>query len=91
MLREVLMMMYIAHTPLLGSLTALAASTDASATYRYDEDGRVRSALYDDNTCIAYAYDANGNRTSQTNTNSSGPETSTWGTGTWGCNSWTTP
>lgn len=71
--------------------TAGPATADSSATYGYDADGRVRSVLYDNNLCIAYDYDANGNRTSQNNTASSTPETPTWGTGTWGCFKWTAP
>lgn len=71
--------------------TATPSTTDSSATYGYDADGRVRSVLYDNNLCIAYDYDANGNRTSQNNTASAAPETPRWGTGTWGCFQWTAP
>ena len=63
----------------------------ASVTYTYDQLGRVTTALYDNGLCIAYAYDANGNRTSQTNTMSSPPESPVWGTGSWGCFHWTAP
>ena len=64
-----------------------AAST--SLTYTYDYLGRVATALYDNDTCIVYGYDANGNRTAQTNTTTASPETPTWGTGAWGCTLWT--
>lgn len=61
----------------------------ASVSYGYDPLGRVTTALYDNGLCIVYAYDANGNRTAQTNTISSPPESPVWGTGTWGCFYWT--
>lgn len=64
-------------------------SGNASAVYTYDQLGRLSTALYDNGTCVAYLYDASGNRTSQSITLSSGPETPIWGTGTWGCFSWT--
>jgi YD repeat-containing protein len=63
--------------------------TDAAISYTYDKLGRLTSALYDNGLCIAYAYDANGNRTAQTNTISGAPESPTWGSGVWGCFSWT--
>lgn len=61
----------------------------ASVLYTYDQLGRVTTALYDNGTCIAYSYDANGNRLSQTNTASGSPESPTWGSGVWGCFIWT--
>lgn len=62
----------------------------AAVIYTYDQLGRVTSALYDNGLCIAYAYDANGNRTAVTRTAAGGaPQTPTWGTGTWGCFVWT--
>jgi YD repeat-containing protein len=61
----------------------------ASAMFSYDAAGRVTSALYDNGLCISYAYDANGNRTAQVNTNAAGPLTPVWGTGTFGCFNWT--
>ena len=67
--------------------TADAAS--ASASYTYDPVGRAATALYDDGVCVAYTYDANGNRSSQTNSVASAPETPTWGSGVWGCFLWT--
>jgi YD repeat-containing protein len=66
-----------------------ARAASASVTYTYDAVGRVATALYDNGTCIAYSYDPSGNRTSQTNTTSTSPESPTWGTGTWGCFQWT--
>ena len=71
----------------LGILLPLGAI--GSVIYTYDPLGRVTTGLYDNGLCIAYAYDANGNRTAQTNTISSAPETPTWGSGVWGCFSWT--
>ncbi len=60
-----------------------------SVSYTYDQLGRLTTGLYDNGLCIAYSYDANGNRTAQTNTISSAPEQPTWGTGVWGCFTWT--
>src|ERR1700688_4544520 len=59
-----------------------------SVLFSYDPLGRVTTALYDNGLCIAYGYDASGNRTAQTNTISSAPESPTWGSGVWGCFSW---
>ncbi len=61
----------------------------ASDSYTYDQLGRLTTALYDNGTCVAYAYDANGNRTSQNTTNSGTPESPNWGAGVWGCHDWT--
>ena len=60
----------------------------ASASYLYDPLGRVVVARYDNGVCVAYVYDANGNRISQTNASTGGPVTPTWGTGTFGCFLW---
>lgn len=72
---------------LLGSVVPEASG--ASVTYTYDEVGRVRTAAYDNGVCIAYAYDANGNRTSQAITLGGAPTTPTWGSGIFGCFYWT--
>jgi YD repeat-containing protein len=64
------------------------SDADSSADFTYDLAGRLTTALYDNNGCVAYVYDANGNRTSQTNTISSAPETATWGSGVLGCFKW---
>ncbi|TGQ51031.1 hypothetical protein EN836_26170 [Mesorhizobium sp. M1C.F.Ca.ET.193.01.1.1] len=58
---------------------------NSSVNYGYDALGRVTSALYDNGLCIAYTYDANGNRTSQVNST----QTAVWGSGAWGCFKWT--
>jgi YD repeat-containing protein len=68
---------------------APAGAASASITYAYDPVGRVITARYDNNSCVVYAYDPEGNRLSQTNTASAGPETPTWGIGTFGCFVWT--
>lgn len=60
-----------------------------SVIYRYDAAGRIGSALYDNGLCVAYTYDANGNRTSQTNANTAAA--ATWGSASWGCFKWTNP
>jgi YD repeat-containing protein len=62
---------------------------DASASYVYDQLGRLTNALYDNGTCVSYQYDPSGNRTSQ-NITASGPANSPiWGAGVWGCFRWT--
>jgi YD repeat-containing protein len=62
---------------------------DASASYVYDQLGRLTNALYDNGTCVSYQYDPNGNRASQ-NITASGPANSpNWGSGVWGCFHWT--
>jgi YD repeat-containing protein len=61
------------------------SQADASTSYTYDDLSRLTTALYDNGICIAYGYDANGNRTqavAQTNT-------AVWGSGLWGCFVWT--
>jgi hypothetical protein len=67
----------------------LPSTTEAAVSYTYDQLGRITTALYDNGLCIVYTYDANGNRTSQTNSASGAPQTPTWGTGVWGCFVWT--
>lgn len=62
-------------------LQAYAALT----SYTYDSTGRVTTAFYDNGLCLAYSYDAVGNRLAVTNVTSSPP---TWGTGKWGCFFW---
>jgi hypothetical protein len=71
------------------SLVALPQVAIASTSYTYDQVGRLSTARYGNGLCIAYSYDANGNRTSQNNMNSGAPLTPVWGTGMWGCISWT--
>ncbi|KQV29315.1 hypothetical protein ASC97_23555 [Rhizobium sp. Root1203] len=67
----------------------LPASADNFVTYGYDPDGRLVSALYDNGLCVVYVYDANGNRTAQTDVASATPPT--WGSASWGCVKWTSP
>jgi hypothetical protein len=71
-----------------GIMAALAAT--GSVTYTYDALGRLSTANYDTGVCIAYAYDANGNRTSQTVTVSGAGATGYWGCFTWGNAQWGT-
>jgi YD repeat-containing protein len=70
-------------TPLL-----LLAQTSTTATYTYDQAGRVAAILFSDGTCVANTYDAQGNKTSVTITKSDTPEMSVWGSGVWGCFNW---
>jgi len=78
----------VASTALLGLFMAAAAEA-AGVTYSYDFVGRVTTAVYDNALCIVYGYDANGNRSSQTNTSGGTPVSPVWGSGTWGCFFWT--
>jgi YD repeat-containing protein len=68
------------------SLALAGTAAAASVIFSYDEVGRVSTAWYDNNMCVAYLYDASGNRTSQTNAT---PGTPAWGSGAWGCFNWT--
>jgi hypothetical protein len=45
-------------------LSTGASAAAASTVYTYDQLGRLTTAAYDNGLCIAYSYDANGNRTS---------------------------
>jgi YD repeat-containing protein len=68
-------------------LAALVADASAAGvSYTYDPVGRIVTALYDNGLCVAYSYDANGNRTAQTNATAPAPA---WGSGVWGCFAWT--
>ncbi|MEI9425439.1 RHS repeat protein [Mesorhizobium sp. Cs1299R1N1] len=69
------------------TVAGLASPTLANGTvqYGYDLLGRVTTALYDNGLCIAYTYDANGNRASQVNST----QTAVWGSAAWGCFKWT--
>lgn len=67
---------------------ALVAPAQAAITYAYDSLGRVVAARYDNNTCILYAYDANGNRKSEIVDTSGTKTISEWGVGYWGCFHW---
>lgn len=74
----------------IAAMTIPGSALGSGVVYGYDVVGRVTSALYDNGTCLVYAYDANGNRTSRIVTSAGGaPQTPTWGTGTFGCFSWT--
>jgi YD repeat-containing protein len=65
----------------LGADTVLAAN--GSVVYTYDALGRLSTASYDTGVCIAYTYDANGNRLSEKIL-----VTSSSSTGVWGCFNW---
>ncbi|MBX9943887.1 MAG: RHS repeat protein [Reyranella sp.] len=66
---------------LLAAAPALAAN--GSVVYTYDALGRLTTASYDTGVCIAYTYDANGNRLSEKIL-----VTSPTSTGMWGCFNW---
>jgi len=86
MLKTILLSVHLAS-----GLSSTLAGVSSAVDYAYDPNGRVTSALYDNGLCVLYTYDANGNRTAQTNTVASTPETATWGTGSLGCFKWTPP
>ncbi|MBY5893527.1 RHS repeat protein [Rhizobium leguminosarum] len=70
---------------LLMAIFLVPGVASSTVNYRYDRDGRLAAARYDSGICIAYTYDENGNRTSQT-TSISAP---VWGSAAWGCFQWT--
>lgn len=72
---------------LIGLLVPAEANMDVS--YTYDAIGRVMTAAYDNGLCVAYSYDAAGNRVSQTAALGGAPSALAWGSSTWGCNLWT--
>ena len=69
------------------SASPKAHAANGSVVYTYDALGRIATASYDTGVVVIYAYDANGNRLSQTiNVNST---TATWGSSfTWGAALW---
>lgn len=71
----------LALTGAVASDSALAAN--GSVVYTYDALGRMITASYDTGVCIAYSYDANGNRLSEKIL-----VTSPTSTGVWGCFNW---
>ncbi len=61
-------------------------AANGSVSYTYDALGRISTVSYDTGVMIIYAYDANGNRTSQTvNINTTNL---VWGSGNWGQSLW---
>ncbi len=58
-------------------------AANGSVVYTYDALGRLITASYDTGVCIAYSYDANGNRLSEKIL-----VTSSSSTGVWGCFNW---
>lgn len=91
MIPNLLVSVLFAKAALAAAATIPPTTASNSATYGYDDNGRVRSVLYDNGLCTAYNYDNNGNRLSQNNTIGGAPATAIWGTGTWGCFGWTAP
>lgn len=71
----------LALTGALASDAVLAAN--GSVVYTYDALGRLITASYDTGVCVAYSYDANGNRLSERIL-----VTSSSSTGVWGCFNW---
>lgn len=70
--------------PLLGlAIANSACAANGSVAYTYDALGRLITASYDTGVCIAYSYDANGNRLSEKIL-----VTTSGATGVWGCFNW---
>ena len=66
----------------------IAAQT-ATYSYTYDLLGRITTASNAaTGLCIAYSYDANGNRTPQVITTAGPTVTAVWGSGVWACFAW---
>ena len=65
---------------------ASALAANGSVVYTYDALGRIATASYDTGVIIIYAYDANGNRTSQIINVNSG--VGSWGSFSWGAALW---
>lgn len=63
--------------------TSSALAANGSVAYTYDALGRLTTASYDTGVCIAYSYDANGNRLSEKIL-----VTTAGSTGVWGCFNW---
>lgn len=60
---------------------------EAATTFLYDPQGRLTAIIYDNGNCVAYSYDADGNRiSSRVAVNAAGALT--WGSGLWGCRTW---
>lgn len=68
---------------MIATIAARTFAANGSVSYTYDALGRVTMASYDTGVCIAYTYDANGNRLSE-KIIVIAPGT----TGVWGCFNW---
>ena len=70
------------------AVICLSANAALAATnYIYDPVGRLTVVIYDNGVCVAYSYDADGNRTAS-NIATSATGSLTWGSGVWGCTTW---
>lgn len=69
--------------------SALPALADTKSTqFGYDANGRLTTGRYEGSKCVLWAYDPNGNRTSQqTVTTAASPPI--WGQVNWGGVNWT--
>jgi YD repeat-containing protein len=71
----------------LASILLYQPPANAATTYLYDLVGRLTVIRYDNGVCVAYSYDANGDRTSSsTALNATG--SLKWGASSWGCKIW---
>jgi len=70
------------------AVSDVAIAANGSVSYSYDALGRVTTVFYDTGVCIAYTYDANGNRTAQTIQTVNLGGTPLWDSVTWGCFLW---
>lgn len=65
-------------------------AANGSVLYNYDALGRLATASYDTGICIAYTYDANGNRLSEKILVPSDSDTGIWGCFNWDHAKWGT-
>jgi hypothetical protein len=70
------------------SASGSSLAANGSVVYTYDASGRLMMAGYDNGVCIVYAYDANGNRISETISMSVSTNTGVLGCFVWGQALW---
>jgi len=76
-------------TALLVLIGATPGSTaNGAVNYSYDSLGRLTMASYDTGACVAYSYDANGNRIAQTISVGGSSIPGVWGCFVWGNGKW---
>ena len=71
-----------------GLFAASAAMAAGSVIYSYDALGRLVLSMYDTGVCIGYAYDAVGNRLSETIVIPGTAATGIWDCATWDSSTW---
>jgi hypothetical protein len=82
-----LFLQVIVSAALLASAAPAIADTKTTH-FGYDANGRLTTGLYDNSKCVLWAYDPNGNRTSQ-QTVATAASPPIWGQVNWGSVNWT--